>query len=227
MLGQAAVAIWCDVAAAARREFEDWHAHEHMPERLSIPGFLRGSRWTAGDDRDAQFMLYEARDEATVTSGAYLERLNDPTPWSRKMMPEHRNMVRSACRVRRSFGSGLGGALLTVRFSPQPAADAGLESWLAAEALPGLPSRKGLLAAHLLRNVASPSTVEQRIRGGDAAADWIVLVAGYDAEAVASVAARELGPSALAARGAAPGAIGRVYGLACLMSAGDARREAS
>jgi hypothetical protein len=44
--GQAAVAIWCDVAPEARAQFDDWHAHEHMPERLSIPGFLRGSRLT-------------------------------------------------------------------------------------------------------------------------------------------------------------------------------------
>ena len=47
MLGQAAIAIWCDVDAQVRGEFDDWHAREHMPERLSIPGFLRGTRWVA------------------------------------------------------------------------------------------------------------------------------------------------------------------------------------
>ncbi len=46
---RAAVTIWCDVAPEVREEFDDWHAHEHMPERLSIPGFLRGSRWVAAD----------------------------------------------------------------------------------------------------------------------------------------------------------------------------------
>lgn len=37
MLGAAAVAIWCDVALEVKDEYDDWHAHEHMPER---PGSL-------------------------------------------------------------------------------------------------------------------------------------------------------------------------------------------
>ncbi len=36
-----------DVAAEVQVEHDDWHSHEHLPERLSIPGFLRGSRWRA------------------------------------------------------------------------------------------------------------------------------------------------------------------------------------
>ena len=211
MLGHAAVAIWCDVAPEARAEFDDWHAHEHMPERLSLPGFLRGSRWISADG--AYFMLYEAQNEATVTAGPYLERLNNPTPWSRKMMPQHRNMVRSVCRVRCAFGAGLGRALLTMRFSPQPGGEERLEAWLASELLPDLPSRKGLLAAQLLRNIpaATTQTTEQKIRGGDAVADWIVLVTGYDADAVAAV---QIGEAPVAAC---------VYSLACVMNAGDVR----
>ena len=136
MLGKAAVAMWCDVAPEARDELDDWHAHEHMPERLSIPGFLRGSRWVAADGGAGYFILYEARSEATLTAGPYLERLNDPTPWSRRMMPHHRNMVRSLCRVVASDGLGLGAALLTLRFPAAPRFS-----------VAGLASRKGLVAA--------------------------------------------------------------------------------
>ena len=178
MLGKAAVAMWCDVAPEARDELDDWHAHEHMPERLSIPGFLRGSRWVSADG-GSYFMLYEAKDEATITSGPYLERLNDPSAWSRKMMPQHRNMVRSLCRVVASEGAGLGGAMLTLRFPARPRFD-----------IAGLGSRQGLVAARLLENIArpdAPQTTEQKIRGGDAAADWILLVTGYDGEAVAGL----------------------------------------
>jgi hypothetical protein len=128
MLGQAAVAIWCDVAFDVRDEFDDWHAHEHMPERLAIPGFLRGSRWVA-DQGAGYFILYEAQGEAAITAGPYLERLNNPTPWSRKMMPHHRNMVRGLCRVQASYGSALGQALLTVRFSAHAARADELRAW--------------------------------------------------------------------------------------------------
>jgi len=177
---KAAVTIWCDVAPEVREEFDDWHAHEHMPERLSIPGFLRGSRWVAADGGSGYFMLYEAQSESTITAGPYLERLNNPTPWSRKMMPHHRNMVRGLCRVEEGSGTALGRALLTVRFPGEKKLD-----------VAALASRKGIVAAHLLRNMAhsGAQTTEQKLRGGDAAPDWVALVTGYDADAVAGVEA--------------------------------------
>jgi hypothetical protein len=215
MLGKAAVAIWCDVAAEIKAEFDDWHVHEHLPERLSIPGFRRGSRWVSLDGRNAYCMLYEADTLETLTTGAYLERLNAPTPWSRRMMPHHRNMTRSLCRVHSSHGAGLGGLLLTVRMSPATGREAGLARWLSGELLPALPARRGLVAAHFLQaeKPQGPQTTEQKIRGGDAAADWVLLVNGYEAGALAAV----FEESAFVAHGAQPGAVARAYGLAAAL----------
>jgi hypothetical protein len=220
MQGKAAVAIWCDVSPEVRDEFDDWHAHEHMPERLSIPGFRRGSRWVA-DEGAGYCMLYEALDEATITTGPYLERLNAPTPWSRKMMPHHRNMVRSLCRVEAACGAGVGQSLLTVRYSPHPAKADALQGWLARELLPVLSTRKGLVAAHLLRSIAPASTAqttEQMLRGGDASADCAILVMGYRAGAVAAVAETDLTEAALVAHGAKPGVVAATYRLAYVLA---------
>jgi hypothetical protein len=195
MIGEAAVAMWWDVDPEARPDWEEWHTYEHMPERLSIPGFLRGTRWTALDAAPFYFVLYEARDLATVTSGAYLERLNDPTPWSRRMMPQHRNMVRSVCAVHAAYGTGVGQAMATIRF---------------AQADPELPRRKGVTGAKLLRSVplAGKPTAEQALRGGDATSDRVLLIAGYDVDAVR--AAAQPGP---------PGAIVGLYRLAYCLEA--------
>jgi hypothetical protein len=228
MRGGAAVSIWCDVQPEARDEFDDWHVHEHMPERLRIPGFLRGSRWISADGNQGHFMLYEARELATITSGPYLERLNNPTPWSRKMMPHHQNVVRSLCLVQSSHGSGLGPVLLTLRFSPVPGEGGMLGEWLSKELLPRLPERKGLVAAHLLRAVPGPEgepTTEQKIRGGDASADWVVLVNGYSEDAVRALAASELGASTMTAKGVAPDPIAGVYTLAYSLTAEDVARR--
>ena len=179
MLGAAAVAMWWNVAPEMRVEWEDWHSNEHMPERLSIPGFLRGTRWVAESGEPSYFVLYEVANLATITGGPYLERLNNPSPWSRKMMPHHLNMVRSLCVLRAGWGGGLPQTLATVRFTPQ------------ASTLPELPQRKGLTGVHLLESqqlAGVPQTVEQKIRGGDRTADWVMLVGGYDAEAVKAVA---------------------------------------
>jgi hypothetical protein len=188
MLGKAAVAMWWDIAPEVRAEWEDWHTREHMPERLSIPGFLRGTRWIAESGQLSYFVLYEAERLETLTAGTYLERLNNPTPWSLKMMPHHRNMVRSLCEVRATWGGGVPQTLATVRFS-------------LSSAMPKLPQHHGLTGAHLLQSVpmaATPQTTEQKIRGGDASADWVLLIGGYDTEAVkAAVAALPSGMTAL------------------------------
>jgi hypothetical protein len=221
MLGAAAVAIWCDVEPGIREEFDDWHAHEHMPERLGIPGFLRGSRWVSADGGKGYFILYEVEALETLTSAPYLERLNNPTPWSREMMARHLNMVRSLCAVRSTFGSGLAEALLTIRFSPGLQAAARLIQWLSADLLPTLPMRRGVISAHLLQDAArtqAAPTTEQKIRGGDKAADWVLLVNGYGGDAVERLAAEELNEAALVAHGAVPGSIARVYRLAYVLA---------
>jgi hypothetical protein len=193
MLGRAAVAMWWDIAPEMREEFEDWHTHEHMPERLRIPGFLRGTRWIAQDGALSYFILYEAARPSTLTAGPYLDRLNDPTPWSRKMMPHHRNMARSLCRVRVTYGGGISAALATVRFSPPKRGGGALFKSLGSK-LAALPQRKGLSSAHLLQALPMPGqTAEQKIRGQDATADAVVLIGGYDAAAVTSVVRDELG----------------------------------
>ena len=183
MLGQAAVTMWWDIALEMKAEFEDWHTREHMPERLSIPGFLRGTRWIAETGEPSYFVSYEVASLEMLTTGAYLERLNNPTPWSRKMMPHHRNMVRSLCALRAGWGGGLPQVLATVRFRPP------------ATALPALPRRKGLTGAYLLESqpmAGAPQTAEQKIRGGDRTADWVLLVGGYDVEAVKNVVTDQL-----------------------------------
>ena len=90
------------------------------------------------------------------------------------MMPHHRNMVRSLCVLRAGWGGGVPQALATVRFSPR------------GRALPKLSQGKGLTGAHLLesRPMSGTQTTEQKIRGGDATADWILLIGGYEAQAV-------------------------------------------
>ena len=217
MQGRAAIAMWWDVVPEMRPEWEDWHTHEHVPERLAIRGFLRGSRWIAASGEPSYFVLYETVRLATITSGPYLERLNNPTPWSLKMMPHHRNMVRSLCRVRASFGGGLGQALATIRFAPPRRGRRALVRRLIAEVLPELPGRRGLSGAHLLENApagSTPQTTEQRIRGGDAHADWVVLVGGYDLDAVGAAAdGLEL-----------PGALSGLYRLAYSMTSKDLPR---
>ncbi len=93
----AAMLLLFDIAPEAITEHDDWHTHEHFPERLAIPGFLRGSRWIAGNGNPRYFVMYEVMSLETLVSGPYLERLNHPTPWTSKMMKSYAGMRRALC----------------------------------------------------------------------------------------------------------------------------------
>jgi hypothetical protein len=118
LVGRGAIIIWNDIAPQGRDEFYDWHINEHIPERLAVPGFQRGSRWIAATaETTPEFLtLYETDDPSIATSSPYLERLNAPTEWTRRATAHFRNTQRALTRVVHSTGSGRGGAIATLRF---------------------------------------------------------------------------------------------------------------
>jgi hypothetical protein len=61
-LRSAAMLLSFDVAAEAQAEHDDWHSYEHLPERLAIPGFLRGSRWRMLAGGPGYYVTYEVGD---------------------------------------------------------------------------------------------------------------------------------------------------------------------
>ena len=203
LLGSAAMLLSFDVVSEAIAEHDDWHTHEHLPERLSIPGFLRGSRSIALRGEPRYLVLYEVAQLETLTSAAYLERLNSPSAWTSKMMPHYRSMSRGLCSVVASHGLGMGSLTYVVRFKPDVQAAPSLRRWLLDEVLPAVPARRGVGSAHLLqRAAAAQMTNEQRIRGADAGVDAALLLMGYDADALLELADGVVGPSHLEGRGA-------------------------
>jgi hypothetical protein len=216
LLGKAALAMWWDISPDLRLEFEHWHAHEHFQERLGIPGFRRASRWTSAEGGEGFFVMYELEDYAILSSAPYAARLNAPTPWSTRMMPHHRNMVRSQCRVLESHGAVTARHALTVRLS-QATGQADDLQRAVGELARSVCRRPGIVGLHLLRH-ETPSlaaTTEQRIRGNvDGVADWVMVVCGYDASVLRALAQAELGDAALHALGAAPCIQRHLYGLA-------------
>jgi hypothetical protein len=213
LLGSAAMLLTFDVASDAVSEHDDWHTHEHLPERLSIPGFLRGSRWIAIQRQPRYLVLYEVAGLETLTSAPYLERLNNPSGWTSKMMPHYSGMSRGLCSVVGSNGLGMGNLAYLVRFKPKPEAAGSVRNWLLYEVLPETPGKRGVGSAHLLEGaVTARMTNEQRIRGADAGVDWALLVMGYEVDALSQLARDVLGPQHLERRGV-PGAVDGQYRL--------------
>ncbi len=92
------LAIWNDCAPSREVEFEEWYQHEHFHERIAVPGFLVGRRYEAVSGSPRYFCCYLTQSPDVLRSPAYLERLNNPTPQTRKIMSgPFRDMVRTAC----------------------------------------------------------------------------------------------------------------------------------
>ena len=199
LMADAVMVISCDVSSDAAGH-DDWHTYEHMHERLSIPGFLRGTRWTRTTGSPRYLIIYEVRDAGMAQSPQYLERLNHPTAWTSATMQRLRGMSRGFCRVAASTGYGLGRAALSLRFE-RPGDDAW--QWLANE-LPALASRRGMAGVHLFEPAtAAPMTKEQSIRGRDLEMGCVLLATAYDATALERACESHLGNEALTRHGIA------------------------
>lgn len=113
------VVIWNDIKEEMRDEFVQWHSIEHLPERVSIPGFISGQRWY-GEHASPQYLTtYVTQNTGVLTSDAYIQRLNDPTPWTLKTVAAFRHTCRAAGEVMWEYGSkkGYGGHILAIRIT--------------------------------------------------------------------------------------------------------------
>ena len=202
LIGTGVLAIWNGIAAEADADFLAWHMREHIPERVGVPGFLRGRRYIAEDGHPKYFNFYEAETADVFTSPAYLARLNDPTPWTRRVVAHFTDTSRTPCDVAATRGLGEGSWIEAIRL------ELGNGDRFAAAAerdlLPALSAAPGVVAAHLLRGRTETRTVtaETKLRGQpDRLAAWILLVEAVDGGMLRDLRAGKLADAALRALG--------------------------
>src|SRR3546814_11484424 len=112
-----------------------------MHERLSVPGFVRATRWVATAGAPRYMVIYEVTGTDMATAPDYLARLNNPTSWTSAMMPRFRGMMRGFCTVTAGAGFGLGHAALSLRFMPAAGRAVDFGDWLDRGGLPAKPQR--------------------------------------------------------------------------------------
>ncbi len=114
MTNDGILAIWHDVDAAIGDDYERWYFQEHLPERVGVPGFVAGRRYEAVEGAPRFLTYYEGKGPDTFVSATYLDRLNDPTPWTSSVLRHFRDTNRTICR--RTWEAGeIRGAWAVVR----------------------------------------------------------------------------------------------------------------
>ena len=222
---QGVLVIWNDIEEAWEAEFLNWHVREHIPERVGLPGFLRGLRYVAIEGTPKYFNFYEATDDAVFSSAAYRERLDGPTPWTRRVVAHFANTTRTICRRIAHAGLGDGAFVETLRLSI--AAGSEFATSVKDRLLPALVRTEGIAAASLLQAVplasAGDSAEKKLRRQPDQIADWVLIteaVMPASLMGAARVAALEAG---LREAGAQPGWQRGVYQLQFALSATNGR----
>jgi len=159
------LAIWNDCRAGREAEFEAWFQGEHLLERLAVPGFLFGRRHQAISGSAGYFNFYLVESPDVLTSKPYLERLDNPTPMTKRIMSEvFLNMNRTVCRRTVRRGGFRGAYVVAVRFNSQPD-EAALTKRLDAAGQDAAVARGEIWIA--LDPAGMPVSMEEKLRGGD------------------------------------------------------------
>lgn len=180
--GTGLMAFWSDIDEDYVLRYQQWHNCEHVPERVSTPGFRRGRRYRDISGAPHFLMMYETESPATLASEPYLARLNSPTPWTKEALTHFRNPMRGIYSL--ADGAGEEGEfcavwLTALRFNLAVAAGAdAARDWLQAMA-----AGPGVGRVQLWRTDVATSgivTSERRIYGGSAPGDHLLLLIEAD-----------------------------------------------
>jgi hypothetical protein len=168
------LAIFNNVAPGREAEFEEWFQHEHLAERIAVPGFLIGRRHEAISGQPRYFNFYVTQSVEVLKSAAYLGRLDAPTPMTHTVMSEiFKDMIRTVCRRTFRLGAMRGAAVVTARFGERPA-----ETDLNA-AIERLMRDSAVACGEVWRAadpLEFPVSMEERLRGGDRKIEMCLLV---------------------------------------------------
>ena len=198
MAAEGMLAIWSDVTPQAETDYLHWLTREHTSERLSTAGFLSVRVFRAMDfDIRRYFIVYDLDSPSALSSDDYVKKLNNPTPWTQRIMPTIKNFVRGGGRVTAAAGAGQGGFAAAVALEDANVAEA-------KSLIPKLVKMDRICGARLLavdRAGTSIPTREKSLRRDDQSFANLLVFDGVDAVAVRSAldAVKSLTPA-----GAAP-----------------------
>jgi hypothetical protein len=105
--------------ASGEDDFNRWYDREHVEERVRIPGFLSGARYSSLEGGRKYLGLYRTESLAVFGSPGYRAAFEKQTPWSIANLDRMRQPIRRVCAVRAVTGFGSGSHAVVL---PLPAA---------------------------------------------------------------------------------------------------------
>src|SRR4029079_1573264 len=121
MRGAGFLAIWSDGHPDHLVDHRHWVTLYQPTERVTTKGFLGVRVFRAArSDINRFFILYELESPEVLDGPAYLARLNAPTPWSQRIMPQLGNFIRGGGVMAARAGRGEGSTIVALRIERLP-----------------------------------------------------------------------------------------------------------
>jgi hypothetical protein len=86
--------VMIDVDPEHEEEFNRWYNEEHLPERLSCPGFLSGRRFIALEGGPKYLALYDLESPEVLQADAY-QKIFGPSDWTKRISKHFIRTVRN------------------------------------------------------------------------------------------------------------------------------------
>ena len=136
-------------------EFHDWYDTEHIPERLSVEGFLNAERWVAADGAKTALATYDLESLAVLKQPSYVTKKGDGrSPWSKRIGRKTELFCRLTAEQiapGREAAPGNAGGLLMVATNVAPEIEKDFNAWYDEEHVPALRKVPGCLSARRFR----------------------------------------------------------------------------
>jgi hypothetical protein len=152
--------VYTDVDPQHEDEFNAWYNTEHLPELLSLPGFLDAARYVAYKSGPKYLAVYELATADALKTTEFQKWRANPSPWSRRISPTviGKNLSRAIGQqifpaAPETPDRGMAPALQIGRMSVPDNADQEWNEWYNGEYIPGYRKVAGVIYARRYRVV--------------------------------------------------------------------------
>ena len=201
MHGSALLAIWSDVPPESENDYLHWLTREHTLERVATDGFMSARVFRAENVEIRRYLIiYELDDVHALDGPDYVRKLNNPTPWSQRIMPVLKNFVRGGDRSSPRPGQAKG------RFYPNHYRSIPAKGQAIVDALAREEGVCGVLLMQTDQAKTGVETREKTLRQKDKSFAGLLAIDGLDPDALASACAglKAIAPSLMYDRDAPP-----------------------
>lgn len=87
--------VMMEPTSHVEEEFNEWYDTEHIPERMSVPGFLSSGRYVTQEGCPKYLSVFDLENSKVLESDEYIKMSPaSPSPWTRRMFRHVRGVKR-------------------------------------------------------------------------------------------------------------------------------------